>query len=211
MLTFVSKMTVPPGGLYFYLVEQTGAKFSHPSMAGCMALVKAHMKANNIPVPPNLEEVIEDYICHNVPGGFCTGSSDRPRKRFLSFTQIREGTRIMWQKANLKSDEFFVPVEEADRRALVCANCPKHVHDVCTSCTSDFASFLRALLAGRRKSKYDELLDTCGVCGCLLKAKVHLSVKALAVTQKHEYPDNCWLRNTPCDANYKEGEKIDGQ
>lgn len=197
---FISPYTVPPGGMYFYTIPETGSKFTSPTPTGLLDMIRAHYRANNLPVPENIDALIADHICKRVPKGFCEGE---PESKFLSVGDIREGTRLLIQKARLGSPGFLVTQAEAERRAAICSACPLNLHGVCTSCTSGLKNLARMLIANKTTSR-DDLLDTCAECGCMLKAKVHVSIEGLAVTQKHAYPSNCWLHGTICDTSKKE-------
>lgn len=213
LLRFISPMTVPPGGKYFFevaalrdygiaLPDGVTAKFEFPSMDGLLHQVKKYLRSNNIPVPENLTLLVTDYICRSVPLGFCYGESELGRVRFISSSQIAEGTKLIWQKARMPKGEFYVTQEEAERRAKICADCPMNLHGICTSCTSSLSDTLSRLIANR-STPYDDFLDTCALCACGLRAKVHVSLKALAQTQKWAYAKanpKCWMANTECDS-----------
>lgn len=81
--------------------------------------------------------------------------------------------------------------EEAERRASICAQCPRNV-DVagCSWCSGVFAASLE-LLAGRSTS-VDASLKHCEVCGCNNRAAVHFP--AAAVDPSLDYPEWCWKR-----------------
>jgi hypothetical protein len=51
-------------------------------------------------------------------------------------------------------------------------------------------------MTGDLKSKNDDMLRTCAVCKCFLRAKVHFPIDTLDTeSQKVQgmYPDFCWL------------------
>jgi hypothetical protein len=88
-----------------------------------------------------------------------------------------------------KSEEPFVSVEEANRRAQVCANCPMHVAmSGCRSC----GTVNEWLMAVPEGLVHD--LGACGACGCHLPTKVWLAKEVIASDSRDiSYPSNCWV------------------
>lgn len=218
MLEFISPSTVPPGGTYNFEVSalrdygidipaDVTAKFSFPTEPGLLQQIKQYLRANQIEVPKNLIPIVRDYICRTVPEGFCQGDSSMPRTKFLSKRTIEDGTRILFESHRMSPTEFYVPQAEAERRARICANCPMNLPGICPTCTSMLGNLMAKWLGGR-STPFDNFLSACGKCGCALKAKVHVSIKALALTQKHDYPSNCWMHGTECDSE-KPAEQVD--
>lgn len=221
MLKFISDSTVPPGSKYFFqisalrdygykgLPETANAKFEHVQEATVKAMVKDYLRRNGLEVPENLGAMIRDYICRASPQGFCHGESDLPTTKFISKSQIAEGTKLLFNKVRMSEEDFYVSQEEADRRARICADCPFNLRGICVSCTSTLGD-LASRLISNRKSQFESHLDTCAHCGCALRAKVFISIKALAITQKHPYPTWCWMSGTACDSEVKAVEVSNG-
>lgn len=60
-------------------------------------------------------------------------------------------------------------------------------------------------VVGTKKTRYDYALNSCAVCKCVLKAKVHFPLETLdRETKKLQslYPEHCWLK--------KDGENYRG-
>lgn len=85
----------------------------------------------------------------------------------------------------------LVNQEEAERRAAICATCPKNVelHVACPSCVK--LDSLIAETKGDRVTSLDSSLKNCEVCRCYLQTKVWYPTDAIA-KKGLEFPPNCW-------------------
>ena len=80
------KRSVPRGN-YTYTVPATGQKFESHVFPLLVARVKAHMKANQIVVPSNIFEIIEDDYCTREPV-YCNDPTAVSVDGESAFTQI---------------------------------------------------------------------------------------------------------------------------
>lgn len=207
---FIHPGSTPPVG-WVYELEHEGNKyfFQSPMWLGLKDQLRNWYSAKELEWPGDAEmrARVEHHICQLVPKGFCAGGPNRPKVSFLSASAIRDATRL-FMTSLFRGKGNLVPQEEADRRAKICANCPLNLHGICTSCMgNEFQDIFRWLIARGRRTPYDSVLDTCSVCGCLLKAKVHIPIEELSKLKKHTYPKNCWLHDTPCHVDSKELEE----
>jgi len=196
---FLMKGSTPPIG-YVYSIEHEGNtyRFQASMFSELMRQLKLWHREKDVEWPGDTEMQarIEDFICQLVPPSFCKGGPKSPRVPFLSISSIRDATRLFTSRLR-EGGDILVDKNEAERRAKICANCPANLHGICVSCAgSEFTSILRAFLTRGAVTKYDSVLDTCQVCGCLLQAKVHVSLDVLGSLRKRKYPANCWLHNT---------------
>lgn len=91
-----------------------------------------------------------------------------------------------------------VPQETANRRAAICAPCPKNKP---TSNFLEAAKSCIALAIKRQleiKTDYDEQLFMCEVCGCKNSLKVHTPIEHIRSRtpdyQLEKFPtENCWI------------------
>lgn len=183
---------VPPSGRWFYRVPETGLWIeSVESMEALLALVSKHYADNSLPLPENLRARVIEYICCNSPEGFCDGM---PGKKRLSYFEIENFTRVLFNRLKSTKEAFFVPQEEADRRAQICATCPMNHLGICTTCNG--LKQVAARLVQHRGVKKDERLGVCAVCGCVLHAKVHIRLNQLPAAEKShpDLPEHCWVR-----------------
>ena len=196
MERFKNKMYVPPGGQWFYEVPETKAFFaSRDSMRSLLKQVEAHYVGNKMPVPSDLEALVENHMCPRLPDGFCLGvraPSDR-KYRPMTFFSIVKFTQTLVSRL-FNNGDFFVDRAEAERRSKICVTCPENYRGICTTCNG-----LRAIAAGlignRPPTSNDSRLEVCAVCGCTLRAKLQVNRKYLHETVEHlkEYPAHCWM------------------
>jgi hypothetical protein len=191
--------SVPPGGVYFYELsvseDSPPVRFeSHKTVDDLVWQVQSYCQLNNVPSPGFLKAKVVEFMCENLPPGFCRHSS-KSGNLPLTLTQVKEFTNVLFRRAVSSAEAFFTTKEEAEKRASVCTTCPLNDRTRCTVC-GGLLSLVRKLV-GRRETSYDPLLGTCSLCGCLLRVKVHISSGALkASTNKppeDKIPGFCWL------------------
>lgn len=200
--------TCPPGGFKFW-VEETKQWVPNPMVrsTGHLAIgdlmneLRQHYNANRIEMPPNLQLLVEDQLCRNLPGGWCNESGvpvhDQHNPNWmLDFTRLRQGTETLlrWFVTSRK----YVEQTEAERRAAICTSCPNNMTAVgCTSCNlPSIMAVINQIRSGRSTSR-DAALNACSACGCSLKAKVWLPVdvlrKGTPEQQFSYFTSNCWM------------------
>lgn len=192
--------SVPPGGVYFYELATPGSSGSvrfesHKTVDDLVWQITSYCDLNKIKPPDHLKAEVVEYMCDNLPAGFCRHSSTSARK-FVTITQVKEFTSLLFKRAfSFSPASFLAPLLEAEKRASVCSTCPLNDRTRCTVC-GGLLSLVRKLV-GSRETTYDPVLGTCNLCGCLLRVKVHVSSEALkAATKKPPeelIPDFCWL------------------
>jgi hypothetical protein len=98
----------------------------------------------------------------------------------LSASQYLKGA-LAFVKASmvLSDEELFVDQAEAERRALICLNCPRNVPLVNGASINhqSLAQSKFCKLAEGRQTSVDGALQLCGVCTCVTRCKVHFSQK----------------------------------
>lgn len=198
--SFVQRGVAPPCG-WVYSTEHDGEVFTFQAgmRTGLMQDLKNWYRNKDLDWPGDkeMEARVEEYICSKVPKGFCKGDKDREHNPVFSVSNIRAATQLFTSKM-FKGEDFFVDQDEANRRALTCANCPKNLRGFCVSCaSSNVQDILASFVRSGKKTPYDNVLDVCGVCGCIARAKVWVSMEVLGNLPKHKYPENCWLHGTP--------------
>lgn len=191
--------SVPPGGVYFYDLEIPNSapmRFeSYKTISDLCWQIRSFCDVNHYPQVEHLEAKVLEYMCDNLPAGFCREST-ASAKRILTLTQVKDITSLIFKRAFSRSPtKFLSTLEEADRRAKICSECPLNDRSRCTVC-GGILSLVRKLV-GSRETSYDPVLGTCSLCGCLLRAKVHVSSEALKASttkpEEEDIPDFCWL------------------
>lgn len=94
----------------------------------------------------------------------------------------------------------LVDQEEANRRAAICATCPKNTDklvEFCVSCsTRSLVGHINQFLTSRHTPS-DHLLKTCQICQCLLPMKIWVKKEDMDDPELRErWPTNhqCWMK-----------------
>jgi len=181
------KMYAPPGGKWFYLVPETGRYFeTSQNMNELLGKVVRHYGVNKLAVPANLQDLVEDYICRNIPFGACTGDDPRkPEDMPPTFYEVTEKLEKMFRGHRYE----YVGAVEAKNRAGVCMQCPKNGHGMCTSCNR-LQETARRFVGGRSLPE-DKKLGVCLVLRVPANCLVHVR---LAHTDLYglTFPADCW-------------------
>lgn len=188
----VRRTTNTPVGGYQYTQKETGQSFSAATPDILISKVVAHRRANNLPVPFNVTEEIEMYICHEHPE-LCQEVQHNPRKTPTLDLAIK------FTKTLVAAGRDRVDQDEADRRAGICSSCPANQQPAgCTGCKLGIVKRAIEFIAGSRKTAYDSQLKSCNHCGCFNAAQIWLPLDALqSVTSQAEndsLPAHCWKK-----------------
>ena len=191
LLTLSDRAVCPPDG-FRYTFPETGWLNHAWDHNTWVAQAEAHVKANGLPEDVNLTAKMEHQLCQTLEPGWCNyDDNNRPRPNVqLDWSHILTGIHAY---ANwFKQGKPTVQQAEADRRASICARCYLNVNvSGCTACQP-----IVQQLIGKRKTKWDDRLRACGVCKCLLRAKVHFPIDSLPSAPENQamYPAFCWLK-----------------
>ena len=121
MKRLIQTSVVPNGG-YSYLQEETGLTLNSNNFSQLVARVIDHRKANNLPVPFNIEDIVEAYVCKQRPE-LCEDKDYKPPigKPITLDLAIRL-TRTLIAAGMKRAD-----TEEAERRAAICVTCKDNI------------------------------------------------------------------------------------
>jgi hypothetical protein len=89
----------------------------------------------------------------------------------------------------------IVPPAVSEGRAAVCVACEENVPLVgCFGCANVLPTILEMIKGA--STSHDASLNGCGVCGCALKAKIHLPIEVMAnsLEEMEQFPENCFIR-----------------
>ena len=201
MKSIVDTMLIPPGG-WVYRQPESGVVIRGGSWNDLLENIKVHRISNNYPIGLKFREEIADALCREMPGGgdkYCEEPSDRvpQTQRKLGVGDLKNFLRVL---KKWKSQGFgFVSQDEAERRASICATagpggtpCPSNQPVAgCLGCQGIVG--LLTDVVGNRQTAFDKMLSGCQVCGCALKAAVHVPLQAQqAGTEGMEFPAHCW-------------------
>lgn len=164
--------------------------------------VSAHYRANHIPLPSELDAVIQGQECERLPAGWCKdeygvawapgGSVSR-----FSFAAFKQGTATLldWFLHGREK----VSVDIIQERTAICSRCEfNRVPENCTTCGTAVIHDMINQVVGGEALPTDVQLNGCAVCLCSLKALVRLPI---SVIQRHvsqeqfkRLPDHCWKK-----------------
>ena len=176
---------------WFYPIEQTKVVVVSYGWPSLIEAVKAHMKGNGIEEPLTLELQMADFMCHHVPE-WCEEISAEKEAKISAWKMMKS----FYRAVEATWHEGQVSQEEADRRAAICAECPKNTDKVTEFCIGCFARSLVSKvndLLGSKRTVHDEKLKTCGACHCQLSLKVWMA-KSGMTDATIQWDENCWMK-----------------
>lgn len=185
--------TTPPGG-WRCVCPGTDVPVSGGDRGDLIEKCEALLVSLGKPAPLNLPELVEDAICRAQPLGshYC-----KPRKSVARTITLRAvwrflNTLVAWSGQKLET----VEQEEAERRAMICKNCPMQVEVAgCWGCKG--IGGMVEKLKGEHKTAADAALKTCNVCGCYNAVQIWVPLDVLRrASEELEYPEWCWKRDT---------------
>lgn len=172
-----------------YVQPETGAVFTGLSYWQVRDSVYRHRAAMKLDTAAGWEERFQDEICQQNEQAHCDrGKKARtPGKKSLTVDDLR---RFMTTLS--RQEGSFVSQEEAERRALICSTCPKNqTVSGCWGCGGIIKAVTKYL--GNKRTSRDKALESCSVCGCVLRAKVWLELGTID-NSGLEYPEHCWQK-----------------
>lgn len=207
MLRLKHPDVVPPGGRWVWdpnmpgVQPIVGSTFRH--LASRVEIFKT---ANGLDLSDGWRERLEADICVqlNLDSNWCNHReppADGATSK-VGFHQVVVFLKVLkdWIfESTAGGEPQWVSQEEADARALTCSQCPNNIAAIggCAAC-ADLLSKAVAII-GQRKTKYDNSLRACGVCGCDLKAIAHVPLSILAKGENEEqaklYSSFCWKKD----------------
>lgn len=195
-----NKNETPPGGFRFWVEERRcwlPAKGSYSNYAELRAGVLACLKANGLPVV-NIDDRIQDQVCKALGPDHCASDEARLWRRVATaYQQFVEGTGTLARLVVARAQgDGLVGQAEAEKRAEVCTGCEyNRPPGECPTCSSNTLLAAVKAVIGDRRTKLDAQLGGCGMCGCGLRAKVHVTQGVLkGATSDIPYPVWCWMK-----------------
>lgn len=199
-----------PPGMWAYTQPESGEIFRHFSMDALLSQVARHRKAMGYAMPADWVEKLQDDMCEQNKGKWperwCGDPPPAPNGKRRA--TIRDIFRFLSTVESLSANGWkAVPQEEAERRASICAQCPHNTRISCLGCNG--VAKLASNLLGKRGTAYDDRLQSCDICGCVLKLKVHIPMESVDNTGL-EYPDFCWQSpKAPAEKNQVVSDGVD--
>jgi len=191
MLKLKDKAVIPPGGKFFYegpLCD--GMLFKMSSMDALLSAVTRYMQANEKPVPEDIAEQIEDWLCRRMPAGTCVDEKGRTANPSVNKTVT--GVQRLTRQVQQRGDWGTVPYATVAERAACCRSCPNNIPVVgCASCVG-LSDLITGMLRGRDVPDVKWLL-TCRISQTFIPIELYVSSKAVKFDKKRSrYPATCW-------------------
>jgi hypothetical protein len=169
-----------------YVQPETATVFNGFSYWELEEKVQKHRKAMGLDLAEGWRERFQDDLCRQNEEVPCHGRTPSLEQRKLTLEDLR---RFMTTVSQWNGE--LVPREEAERRAKICVDCPKNQSvRGCWGCAGLLKQVV-GFLQGKKGTTVDSALESCGVCGCVLRAKVWMP---LNTEDRLEYPSHCWQR-----------------
>lgn len=194
MKELIPTSVTPPNG-YSYTQEETGHTMTADSFHQLMSKVVAHRYANNLPVPFNIDSLIEQQICDTRPE-LCR--EPKP-KSASSFAHLTLELAVRFTKTLYQAGAERVDQSTADSRAAICVDCEDNVEpEGCNGCRRGWIKKAIEFIAGTGKTSYDDRLKACKHCLCFNSAQIWMPLDALqkqiSETENAGLPDHCWKK-----------------
>jgi hypothetical protein len=177
---------------WFYKVDETKTVLVSHGWPSLIDDVKAHMAGNGIPEPLTIELIMADFICQYIPD-WCAEIRPEKEAKVSAWKMMKK----FYRAVEATWHEGQVSQEEAERRAAICATCPKNTDELvgfCVGChTRDLLTKMTDFMRSKRTS-YDDKLKTCRECHCRLALKVWVHKSAMQ-DEEIQWPEWCWMND----------------
>lgn len=186
----ISNLMVVPAGGWVYTDPDTGLKITGGDFFTLRTNVVKHRMNNGLPVGPEIDQHVMDQICARAPDS-CESNDGTTPRRHVNGGDVVHFLNILktWLST---SGEKFVSQAEADRRASICASCPKNVpvHG-CLGCQNLAGVLMNTI--GHKVTPFNSVLHGCAVCSCSLPALVWAPSAVLPPARMEDgYVPQCW-------------------
>lgn len=199
----ISEWLIPPGGWYF----QEGAfKIEGQTFSDLVVNLRTHRKSNGKPEGDPVRE-IHDQISSRWP----EGTIDKVNGTHVSTPIQRAQNFFLTLKNFILEGGAFVDQNTANIRSQICATCHNNVpgsearpvSGSCRGCGKLMQSIEESAIAasrrfvvGDRRTDHDELLKSCGICGCDNRVAIWFPLNAFRIdeTNRNAYPTFCWKK-----------------
>ena len=191
------KGEVPCGGLFKYRQPESGMTLTASSWNGLLEKVRQHRCANGYDIPITFEADVEEGLCSLLPDACKEEERAQVVPSRVTLPQVLRFTALIGE--SLLKGSPRVSIEEANRRAAICAPCRDNVKaEGCSGCSSGSVDKLVMRLVGKQTTKQDKQLQSCRHCGCLNRAQIWFPLDLL---QRHTpdrvraaLPQPCWKK-----------------
>jgi hypothetical protein len=158
-----------------------GVWFSAPDRFALAAKVRDHREANNQPLGNPLQEVLDFNIAKT--------RTVHPKKIDRTLRELV----VKWLESKLRTKPKYVDLDEANRRAAICATCPRNIMgwqegEKCVRCKENANRATAIILMGRPQHR------PIGACELLKQSNTAAVWLDEAKVQDENLPDFCWRK-----------------
>lgn len=211
---------VDPDDWYAYdgIPLSNGQKRPYKSFDELYHHIEQRRKAEGHEKIDHLPEMVGHYLyqmddCDKSLFSKVEATSKYPRT-FMRDLQTGVGIAVSLSKAAVLGSAVtgswgWVTKKVANKRASSCYNCPEN-RIINKNIRQRSADALANLFTGNRRTDYDKHLESCGVCGCPNRVKVHFSEEVILANhpediassefparftgEKDGRPHECWMK-----------------
>ena len=187
-MTLAINTNVYPKGGGFVFIESDGTKIVANTWDGVIAKVARYRTRAGLPAGDPRTEVIAQ-ACSKNPG-MCSQDNGEYKAKMVAASL--KNRILLWLRDALAMHQEFVDDGERQRRAAICAGCPRNgqLPGGCQSCQQALDEIRKKIIGGRF---FDARLHGCEVTGEYLPVSTHL---VLYTVDLPEAPGNCWRKKT---------------
>ena len=176
---------------WFYAVEETRTVLISYGWDSLISDVKNHLAGNGIKESLTIEMQMAHAMCQHVPQ-WCQEIRPEKEAKISAWKMMKKFYKAVEASWHLGQ----VDQAEAERRAAICATCPKNTDQLTEFCIGCHTRDLVVKMAGFIQSKstsQDAKLKTCAACHCRLSLKVHFPL-SVEKDPGVDFPDWCWSK-----------------
>ena len=165
---------------------------SRQSFDDLLEKVRRSLESDGLEIPANLSELVQDFMCAQLPDRFCVGaeSGANPRSWRPDYFTVLNATTAMAKAAEAAGGYGRQMMQDLERRGAACASCPLHDMTMCISCNGLLSAFDHYRVG--RRTPYDSSLRVCSGCAGVLPVMIHMDARFAKPVRT--LPETCWIR-----------------
>lgn len=187
----------PHGGMWNFLDPRDGKLVQAQRYDLLDAALKKKSAANGWPIGLGWDEWVEDILCKAHPEECSPTGQKVNRRRRMGLADVLRGTIVMG--VHKLAGSPLVDQTEADRRAAICAVCPRNVlfAKPCSGMCEELKSMAASTIGDKHVARESEL-EQCDICGCWLRVAVwfplEIQCQGTTQTMREDFAEtpNCW-------------------
>jgi len=206
---------IPASGTYEVIDRLTKIRCASPTFEGLIDKISHVRGAVGAVSGLDLRTEVENWICQEHPEDCTEVDMNVPRRRKLNLSDVIRGTRVM--VAFKMAGSPLVERIEAERRGAICQHCEfnQFYAKPCTGWCPELSAVISSIV-GHQGTYYDQYLNACSICGCMLPAAIWVTLeiqdKGLTDEMREQFKRVTVMmptgRSVPCWKNYQSCDTI---